>query len=174
MKMVKIVLAACSLFCAQFAFAGKVVVLDLQQAIFQTDVAQARQKAVLESAEYIGLRGEAESLMSELEALNKKAQSDGLTWSQDQIAEHKKKVEFVQGDYQRVVQKAKASEQAMAQGIVGAVKEEYITSSLVNIVKAEGIDLVLRKEASNYSTPESDITAKLVVELNKAIAAGSK
>lgn len=172
--MIKVVVAVCGLFCAQFAFAGKIVVLDLQQAIMQTDLAQERQKTFLESAEYASLLGESESMRAELEALDKKGQAEGLTWSQDQIAQHRKNVEFVQGDLQRVMQKGQASQQAVVQSIVSAVKEEYISASLMNIVKAEGIDLVLRKEASNYSSPESDITLKLVVELNKALAAAKK
>lgn len=174
MKMFKVLLVVCGLFMAPLALAGKVVVLDLRQAVMMTDLAKERQKAVSESAEFAGLRNEAESLRAELESLDKKAQAEGLTWSQDQIAEHKKKVEFVQGDFQRVVQKVQASEQTMMQGIFTAVKEEYISQALLNIVNAEGIDLVLRKEASNYSAPDTDITLKLVAELNKTLAAAKK
>lgn len=174
MKMLKVMLAVLGITAAQFAFAGKVVVLDLQQAIMLTDLAKQRQKTVAESAEFAGLRGQAESLRAELEALDKKAQSEGLTWSQDQIAEHKKNVEFVQGDLQRVIQKVQASQQTMMQSILSAVKEEYISQALINIVKAEGIDVVLRKEAANFSTPEADITLKLVAELNKTLAAAEK
>lgn len=174
MKMLKVVVAVIGFAAANMAFAGKVVVLDLQQAILLTELAKERQKAVAESAEFAGLRGQAESLRAELEALDKKAQSEGLTWSPDQVAEHKKNVEFVQGDLQRVIQKVQASQQTMMQGILSAVKEEFISQALMNIVKSEGIDIVLRKEAANFSTPESDITLKLAAELNKTISADKK
>lgn len=156
------------------AFAAKVVVLDLQQAILLTDLAKHRQQELAGSAEFNSLRAEAESLQEELKALEKKASTEGLTWSPEEQAEHAKKGELIQRDLQHVMQKAQVSQQAMMQSIVQAVKEEYISEALTNIVKAEGIELVLRKEVSNFSTPESDITLKLANELNKRLAAEKK
>lgn len=171
---ITIALMFANLTLSSFALAAKVVVLDLQQAILLTDVAKHRQQELAGSAEFNGLRAEAESLQEELKALEKKATTEGLTWSPEEKAENGKKAELIQRDLQHIMQKAQVTQQAMMQSIVQAVKEEYISEALTNIVKAEGIELVLRKEVSNFSTPESDITLKLANELNKRLAAEKK
>lgn len=173
MKTIKMVVAVLAFAASQAAFAGKIVVLDLQQAILATELAQHRQKELADSAEFNKLRAEAESLRAELEALDKKASSEGLTWSQDQVAAHQESVGVLQRDMQHIIQKVQASQQSMMQAVMSSF-DKHIEGALTNIVQSEGIDMVLRKEVANYAAPALDITFKLADELNKKLAADAK
>jgi len=166
MKIVKIISAVCVLAFAQAAFAGKVVVFDAQQAILQTNKAQARMQALQKESEYASLVAEAEGLKSELETLAKTAESKGLTWSAEQQAEHRKKVQTVQGDFQFVVQKIQKENDDLVKTLL-AEGQQDIPVILEQIVKAEDIDMILRKEATYVALPAADITAKVIAELNK-------
>lgn len=166
MKLSKVLFAGLALVCAQAVFAGKVVIFDAQQAILQTDHAKQRMDELQKKPEYAKLVAEAEGLKAELATLSKNAESQGLTWSAEKQAEHRKNVEFVQGDFQRVVQKIKKENDDLMQGLL-ADGQQKIPAILDKIVKAEGIDIVLRREAAFIAMPAADVTAKVIAELNK-------
>jgi len=167
MKIAKILAATLVLTTSSFAFAGKVVVFDAQTAILQTNKAKARMESLQKEADYASLVAQAEGLKSELETLSKTAESKGLTWSQEQLAEHRKNVQSVQEDFQFVVQKIQKENDDLVKGLL-AEGQQDIPAVLEQLVKAEDIEIILRKEATYVALPAADITAKVIAELNKA------
>jgi len=166
MKFLKVVPVVVALALSPFAMAEKVVLLDAQQAILATDKAKMRSDELKKRPEYAKMIAEAESLKAELARLNEKAQSEGLTWSEADQAEFRKTVQGVQTDFQFVVQKIQKENEGLVQqllaegqGDVGAVIEQ--------IVKADAIDLILRREAAIFALPSTDITPKVTAALNK-------
>ncbi len=169
MKITKLIFAVVAIAAAQCAFAGKVVVFDAQQAILQTDTAKKRMEALKQKPEYAKLVAEAEGLKADLEAAAKEAESKGLTWSPEQQAEHRRNIEFIQADFQLVVQKIQKENDDLVKGLL-ANGQQQIPVVLDRIVKAEDIDIILRKEATFVAMPAADITPKVIAELNKASA----
>ncbi|WP_096087296.1 OmpH family outer membrane protein [Agaribacterium haliotis] len=169
MKITKALCAAALLFIAPLSFAGKVVVFDPQQAIMQTDAAKKRMQDLQKKPEYSKMVAEAEGLKADLEALAKEAESKGLTWSDEQKLEHRKQIEFVQADFQLVVQKIQKENDDLLKGLL-AQGQQQLPGILEALVKAEDIDIILRKDTTIVSMPAADITGKVIAELNKAQA----
>ena len=147
---------------------GKMVIVNLQQAIIQTDTAQKKMQALNANADFAAMKAKFESLRSDLVSLDKDAKTNGMTWSAEQVAEHRKKVEYKSADLKLAAEKLKAEQNAVVkqimQELAPAAKE-----ALNEVVKAENIGLVL--DASTgvavYATVDYDITAKLTEKLNK-------
>jgi len=166
-------LVAASLFTATLMFttnaaaADKVVVFNAQAAIMSTETAKQRVKDLQASIEFSSMQAKFESLKTDLQGLDKEAKTNGMTWSQEQIATHNKKIEYKQADLQLSAKKLQAEQGEAVQNIMKelAPKAQEI---LKQIITAEGIGLVLDNKAALFANAEYDITAKVTDALNKA------
>ena len=166
-------LVAVSLFTAALmltttaAAADKVVVFNAQGAIMATDIAKQRIKDLQASIDFSSMQAKFESLKADLQGLDKEAKTNGMTWSQEQIASHNKKIEYKQADLQLSAKKLQAEQGEAVQNIMKelAPKAQEI---LKQIITAEGIGLVLDNKAALFANAEFDITAKVTDGLNKA------
>ncbi len=167
--MKKIVLTACVMMSSVMAQAAndKVVVFDAQRAILSTDVAQERFKLLESKSDFLSLKTKFESLKADLQALQKEAEIKGLSWSESDKAEHRKKMEYLNADLQLSVKKLQAEQQAVAQAVMQELGTKASTA-LNEIITAEGIGLVLDAQAARYANPAFDITAKVTEKINKA------
>lgn len=170
MNILKVIATATILMASSVALAGKIVVFDAQTAILQTNKAKARMDSLQKKSEYASLVAQAEGFKAELESLSKTAESKGLTWSQEQLAEHRKTVQSVQQDFQFVVQKIQKENDDLVKGLL-AEGQKDIPMVLEQLVKSDDIEIILRKEAAYFALPTVDITAKVIAELNKADSA---
>lgn len=170
MKITKVLLAVVTVFCAHAASAGKVVVFDIQQAIMGTDYAKSVQQKLREKPEYAKLIAEIEASQAELKDLDKEATSKGLTWSPEQKEENKKKMGYLQADLQLAIKKIQKENEGAMQGLFSEA-ESKLKVVIDQLVKSEGIDMILRKEAAVFASPAVDITPKLISELNKQFQA---
>ncbi|WP_370981530.1 OmpH family outer membrane protein [Agaribacterium sp. ZY112] len=166
MKFIKPFSVFLLLIVAPLSFAGKVVVFDPQQAIMQTDSAKQAMQALQQKPEYAKLIAEAEGLKADLEALAEEVEKKGLTWSDEQKAEHRKQIEFVQADFQLVVQRIQKENDDLLKGLLQGGQQQ-LPAILEALVKAEDIDIILRKDTTIVSMPAADITGKVIAELNK-------
>ncbi len=164
MKRITLVLLAV-VFSATAAASSKVVVFNMQAAILQTDVAKKRLSALEADAEYAALRGKFESLRAELEALQKDAEKNGMVWTQEQQAAHRKKVEYKSADFKLAVEKLKAERNAVMQQIMQE-QGEKAKAVLKELVTAESVGLVLDSSVAYWADAEHDITAKVTAKLN--------
>lgn len=152
---------------SQLSFAGKVVVFDPQEAILGTEMAQKRIQELRKKPEYAQMVAQAESLRADLEVLSKEATTKGITWSEAERAEHRKKIEYVQADFKLVGQKIQSENSAVMGAIVNEMSPKA-EEALKAMVESEDIDMVLRKQVTFYVKPDSDITGSIVEALNKA------
>lgn len=152
---------------SQFAFAGKVVVFDHEQAIFNTKLAKKRIEELQAKPDYAQMMAQAESLKADLAALSKEANSKGMTWSAEEKADHRKKLEYIQADLKLAAQKLQAE-----QGVVLKAIMEEIQPKLEEVLKkhvaSEDVDMILRKQVTYVAVPAVDITDKITKELDKA------
>ena len=139
---------------------AKYAVVDARVAIFSSAAAQSALKSFEESADFIALKAKYESATADFQAMAKEAETKRLTWSQEELAEHQKKMSYVKADAELAIQKItteqKQLEQRVLQGLAPLVEE-----ALQEIVKEEGITVLLRAESVLLAAPETSITDKV-------------
>lgn len=146
---------------------GKIAVVSLQQAILNTDAAQARLKTLRESADYKRNRSELESLQKSGKDMVEKLKKDGPTMSKDQQADLTRKVENVRGDLEHVGRKLQDQEKELAQRLfyeMGAKAKEAVNE----LIKSEGIGLLLDAQVALHADTAYNITSKVTEKLNKS------
>jgi len=165
----KLMLALCVLFLSSAAFAAekKVVIVNMQGAIIQTEAAKKQLMALDADAEYAAMKAKFESLRADLVNLDKDAKTNGMTWTEQQKADHRKKVEYKTADLKLAAEKLKAEQNAVVKRIMQE-QFEAAKTALNDLVASESIGLVLDAGSALYVSPDYDITAKITAKLDKA------
>ena len=168
MKM-KTVLALCAVLFSMGTLAAndKVVVANLQAAILQTDIAKNQLQALEADAEFAAMKAKYDSLRADLANMEKDANTNGMTWTEQQIADHRKKMDYKAADLKLVAEKLKAEQGVVLKKIIQQ-HAQNAESVLKDIMKSEKIGLVLKHDAAVIADPSHDITALITEKLNKA------
>lgn len=156
-----------ALLASAFAAAqGKIAVLDVQGAILNTEAAQKQLKDLRAQPAYTQNRKELDKLKKDYDDIIKQLQKDLAVMSADQKEAQRKKIEEKRADLEHVARKLQASEQELAQRLIQemAPKLEKIVSDLI---KSEGIGLLLDRKAAMHADPSYNITEKVTAALNK-------
>jgi outer membrane protein len=169
MTMIKKLLVATTLLLTSgFAFAsGNVVVLDLQAAILTTSTAQKAFEQLEKRSDYAAMVTKFEGLRADLQNLQASAEKDGMTWSTEQQADYRRRVGYINADFEQEAKKIQAERQAVAQRVVQEMAPR-VNSIIEQLVVADKIGLVLNSQAAYHAAPANDITAKVTEMLNKA------
>lgn len=169
MKLVQKIVLACALAISSSTVlaAGKVAVLDMEQALMATDVMQARVKTLSAEPEFSALKAKFEALQSDLKALVQEAQSNKMTWSDSEKQAQRIKAEAKQAELRLTLQNLKQQEQVAMKDVMEELGPKAKTA-LKQITVAEGIDIVLSRKAAVWVSDGSDITKTLTKRLNKA------
>ena len=148
---------------------GKIAVYDLQQAILNTEAAQKQIKEFEAKAAFADLKAQFESVRAELQAMDKDAQTNSVTWSDEKKAEHRKNMEYKRADLELVTKKLQQESQTFVNQIMQANAQK--TQQIIqDLVKSEGIGLILDAQAVRYADSSYNITAKITDRLNNANA----
>jgi outer membrane protein len=148
---------------------GKIAVVDLQEAILQTDVAQKRLADIRSQDDFKADKAEFERLKKELDDLVKKFQKDAAVMSQEQQAAARQKLASKQADLEHVVGKVQQTEQAAAQALLQEMGPK-VQEVLRDIITTDGIGLLLQRGAVIHADASYSITAKVTDKLNQAMA----
>jgi outer membrane protein len=144
---------------------AKVAVVDARVAIFSSFSAKDALKAFEQSANFISLKATYESSSADYEALAKEAETQRLTWSQEQLAEHQKEMSYVKADVELAIQKITSEQKQLEQRVLqdlAPLAEEAIQE----IAKEEGISILLRAESVLLATSETSITGKVAERID--------
>ena len=144
----------------------KIAVVDIARAIFGSKAAQESVKQAEQSADWVALKAKAEGSAADLQAMNKEAESKRLTWSQEQAVEHQKKMSYAKADYDLAVQKIQGEQKQLQQKIMQQLGPKA-QEALQEVIKEEGVTILLRAESVMMSSPESNLTAKVADRLNQ-------
>jgi outer membrane protein len=145
---------------------GKIAIFDLQNAILQTDAAQARLKEVRGQEDYKKNKAEFDKIKSEGEEVVKSYQKDSAIMSEEQKAAAQQKITTMQEDLEHVAGKLQQAEQAAAQALfqeMGPKVQEVVRE----IIEKEGIGLLLQRQAVIHAEPSYSITEKVTDKLNQ-------
>ena len=146
--------------------AEKIAVVDTAVAIFGSTTAQGKLKEAEQSPDFLSLKAKYESSTADLQAMAKEAETKRLTWSKEDAAEHQKKMGYAKADADLTVQKIKAEQQQLQQRIIQELGP-LAQTALQEIVKEEGITVLLRSESVLIVAPEINITAKVAERIDQ-------
>lgn len=165
-KKILVVLVLCGVSVASFA-QGKVVILDIQAAMLSTELAKKELAKLDKNPEFASMKAKLDGLIADIKKLQASAEKDGMTWSAEQQAEHRKKVEYLRADYELAGKKFQAEQQAVVQQVIQQLGPKTRTV-LDQLVASDNIGLILNSQAAIHASPAFDITSKLTDLLNKA------
>lgn len=169
-KMKSVVFALVALFSVGAMAQGKIAVCDVGAAIFQSDMAQARIKELGAQSNMSSLQAEMEGKRADAEALQKDKEANGMAWNDQQKADYAKNMEYIRADVQLIQRKMQAEQKALQQQIFQEVRPKAL-EQLDLLIKEEGVDVLLNREAVIWANTATDLTSKLVDRINKAAAA---
>jgi outer membrane protein len=166
-KFLKIAIATLALSLPAMGWAqGKIAVVNLQEAILQTDVAQKRLNDVREQDDYKADKAEFDRLKKEFDELLKGFQKDAAVMSQEQQATARQKLASKQGDLEHVTKKLQAAEQNAGQALLQEMSPK-VQEVLRELIQTEGIGLLLQRASVIHADAGYSITAKVTDKLNQ-------
>ena len=144
---------------------SKIAVVDAKVAIFGSKTAQSYLKTFEESADFQSLKAKYESSSADFEAMGQEVETQRLTWSAEQLAEHQKKMSYVKADAELAIQKISAEQKQLEQRILQNLAP-LVEQSIQEIVKEQGITLLLRAESVLLASPETSITKQVAERID--------
>lgn len=145
---------------------GKIAVVNLQEAILQSDRAQKELEAIRNQEDYRGDKEEFDRLQKELEELVQDFQKDAAVMSQEQQLAARKRLASKQSDLEHVAGKLQSAEQQAGQALLQQMSP-MVQEVLQGLIQTEGIGLLLQRSAVIHADPGYSITAKVTDKLNQ-------
>lgn len=145
--------------------AEKIAVLNLEAAIFATDKARKRAEQLKNSPATSQLTTKIEALNTELKALNDTAQKNRMTWSAEQGADHKNKMEYKLKERQIAINTLQQQEKAAMQELIKELgpKADQVVRE---VIEGKGITLLLKANAAHWASDSVNITKEVTEKLN--------
>ena len=166
-RLLKVAITCAVLVLPSLAWAqGKIAVVNVQEAIMQTDVAQKRLATVRNSEDYKSDKAEFDRLKDEFDVLVKKLQTDMAVMSQEQQITARQKLTTKQGDLEHVSGKLQQAEQSAGQSILQEMSPK-VQEVLRELIATEGIGLLLQRSSVIHADAGYSITAKVTDKLNQ-------
>lgn len=168
-RMFKIAFAILALALPTLGWAqGKIAVVNLEQAILQTDYAQQRLAAVRNQDDYKSDKAEFDQLKEEFDQIVKDFQKDAAVMSQEQQLAARKKLQSKQSDLEHVTGKLQQAEQAAGQELLQEMSPR-VQEVLRELITTEGIGLLLQRGSVIHADAGYSITAKVTDKLNQMV-----
>ena len=166
-KFLKVSIVALALTVPAVAMAqGKIAVVNLQEAILQTDAAQQRLNEVRGQDDYKADKAEFDKLKKEFDELVKKFQKDAAVMSQEQQLAARQKLANKQSDLEHVTGKLQQAEQCAGQALLQELSPK-VQEVLRDLITTEGIGLLLQQSSVIHADAGYSITAKVTDKLNQ-------
>ncbi len=145
---------------------GKIAVVSLEDAILQTDYAQARLAEFENNEEFVEDKAEFDALREELETLVQNFQRDQAAMSEDQQVAARQKLASKQADIEYVAKKLQSMQQQNAQRVF----QEMVPKArevLREVIETEQIGLLLQQGNVIHADLGYSVTAKVTDKLNQ-------
>ena len=145
---------------------GKIAVVNLEEAILQTDLAQQRLAEFEKNEDFTSDKNEFESLREELDKLVQDFQRDQAAMSEDQMVAARQKVSSKNSDLEYVSKKLQTLQQQNAQRVFQELAPKA-REVLRDIITTEQIGLLLQQQGVIHADLGYSITAKVTDKLNQ-------
>ena len=144
----------------------KIAVVNLQQAILQTDAARQRLQEVENSEDFAADKAQLETLSSEYEQLAKDFQRDQAAMSEEDQIAASQKLAGKRSDMEYVYKKLEAVNRQTTEKVMQELAPQ-VQEVLQEVIAADQIGLLLRAETVIHSSIAFDITAKVTDKMNQ-------
>ena len=145
---------------------GKIAVVNLEEAILQTDLAQQRLAEFEKNEDFTRDKNEFEILREELDKLVQDFQRDQAAMSEDQMVAARQKVSSKNSDLEYVAKKLQTLQQQNAQRVFQELAPKA-REVLRDIITTEQIGLLLQQQGVIHPDLGYSITAKVTDKLNQ-------
>ena len=145
---------------------GKIAVVNLEEAILQTDLAQQRLAEFEKNEDFTSDKNEFESLREELDKLVQDFQRDQAAMSEDQMVAARQKVSSKNSDLEYVAKTLQTLQQQNAQRVFQELAPKA-REVLRDIITTEQIGLLLQQQGVIHADLGYSITAKVTDKLNQ-------
>jgi outer membrane protein len=163
----KILVSAALLILPTLAMAqGKIAVVNLEEAILQTDLAQQRLAEFEKNEDFTSDKNEFENLREELDKLVQEFQRDQAAMSEDQMVAARQKISSKNSDLEYVAKKLQTLQQQNAQRVFQELAPKA-REVLRDIITTEQIGLLLQQQTVIHADLGYSITAKVTDKLNQ-------
>ena len=152
---------------------AKVGVVNIQEAVLQTDLAQKRLDELNSNADYKADKAEGDRLKKEFDDLVAKFQKDAAVMSEEQKIAARQKLTSKQGDLEHVMKKMQQWNQSAVQSLAQELGRK-IEDAVREVVTSEKIDILLPRASVAYLNPEYSITSKVTNKLNQMASSKKK
>ena len=144
---------------------GRTAVVDLEQAILQTDLAQQRIRDFEASEAFAEDRAEFDNLKAEFDKLVQNFQRDQAAMSEDEQVAARQKLASKNADLEYVVKKLQSLQQQNLQNVL----QELAPAAQVlrEVIQTDNIALLLPGQSVIHFDPSYNITAKVTDKLNQ-------
>jgi outer membrane protein len=172
-KLLFVPLLIASLLAALPVFAADgVAVIDVRNAMLQTQFAKDTFKALEEETEFAANVERVTLLQSEFQSIAEKLQKDGETLSQEEIADMQKDLQAKREEIEFVIKKVQAEQSEAADKIYRELNPS-LQKILNELIAAKQVKLLLNKENIYYNDPTLDLTDDVTSMLDVAAADGA-
>lgn len=145
---------------------GKIAVLNAQQAIINTEVAQNRLKALRNEKSYADNRKQLDALGKSFQEAVEQIQKDAAVMSAEQKQAEGKKIQEKRADIEHVQRKLQTAEQELLQSVAQEMAPK-LQQAVTELIASEGIGLLLNQQAAMHADSSFNITAKVTDKLNQ-------
>jgi len=144
-----------------------IAVVDIEGAVANSNYAKEARKKLENSATFQKKRARYNALGKELKSMEKEAQTNGLTWSNEQKKSHNK---TAQGKLAEINKIGNQLESEISQINKKMAKDlnPKIDEIIKSIIKEKQLGILLKAQTVHYATPQYDISKELLDRLNKA------
>lgn len=146
---------------------GKIAVLNVQEAIMNTDAAKKSISAWKAKPEVADNIKQLDALKADYQDAVKKLQKDAAVMSPERKQEEGKKIQSKMADIEHVARKLQAAEKELVQGLMQE-QAPALQQVVTEMIKTEGIGLLLDKKAVMHVDSSFSITAKVTDKMNQA------
>lgn len=146
---------------------GKTAVLNIQQAILLTDASQSRLKELRAQSSYKDNKQRLDELKAEHDKIIEKLQKDMAVMGDEEKMQQRAVIEEKRADIEHVMRKLQSAEQQLGQALVQELAPK-LQKIVTDLIKTEGIGILLNSEAVLHADNSYDITAKVTDKLNQA------
>lgn len=148
---------------------GKIAVVNLEEAILQTDEAQERLEGLQKQGDYAADKNEFDRIKNEREDLIAELQKDIAVMSAEQQQGARKKLANKEADLQHLAGKLQKAEREIGAALLQEMTPK-VQVVLRDLIQTEGIGLLLQRSAVIHADAGFSITAKVTDKLNQSAA----
>ena len=145
---------------------GKIAVLNIQEAILNTEFAQERLKKLRATDDFTTSKNRFDTLKKEGQELVEKLKKDEQVMSPEQREALMKKISSKREDLEFVLRKLQEAEKELSQQILAEMSEQA-KGVIDEMIKKEGIGLLLDRQVALFVDSSYSITAKVTDKLNQ-------